>query len=274
MDYGAPNLVAQIQAERVPAGAIGLWWLGQASFVLKADDTTVYIDPYLQASKARLTPPPFPPEAVTNADVVVLTHDHLDHVDPLALPGIAAASPQARFVAPRPIAARVGELVGEQRVVAALADQPLRLGALELLPVPAKHEEFDQTDAGYPYLGYSLRLDGARAVTLHHTGDTIPYEGQAERVKAHGVDVLLAPINGRDFYRTRSGTIGNMDYREAGEFAVQIGARLVIPIHYGMFRGNTVPPGYLVNYLAEFHPEQAVHVMGRYGKLLYLPDRG
>jgi L-ascorbate 6-phosphate lactonase len=267
MDYGAPDLVAQIQAERVPVGVIALWWLGQASFVLKAPDTTVYIDPYLQPSKARLTLPPFPPEAVTNAEVVVLTHDHLDHVDPLALPGIAAASPQAYFVAPGPIAGRVGELVGEQRVVAALADRPLRLGALELLPVPAKHEEFDQTEAGYPYLGYSFRLGG---VTIHHTGDTIPYEGQVERVRAHGVDVLLAPINGRDFYRTRSGTIGNMDYREAGEFAVQIGARLVIPIHYAMFRGNTVPPGYLVNYLADFHPEQAVHIMGRYGKLLYL----
>jgi L-ascorbate 6-phosphate lactonase len=161
----------------------------------------------------------------------------------------------------------VGELVGAQRVVAALADQPLHLGALDLLPVPAKHEEFDQNAAGYPYLGYSLRLDG---VTMHHTGDTIPYEGQVERVKAHDVDLLLAPINGRDFYRTRSGTIGNMDYREAGEFAVQTGARLIIPIHYGMFRGNTVPPDYLVNYLAEFHPEQAVHIMGRYGKLLYL----
>lgn len=105
---------------------------------------------------------------------------------------------------------------------------------------------------------------------MHHSGDTIPYEGQTERVKEHAVDVALLPINGRDFYRTRAGTIGNLDYRKAAEFAVQIGADVVIPIHYAMFRGNTVPPGHLVSYLADFHPEQSVHVMGRFGKYLYL----
>src|SRR5207245_164940 len=116
---------------------------------------------------------------------------------------------------------RVAELVGgAERVVAAVADEPLRLavrlGSLELLPVPARHEEFDRAPGGdYPYLGYTVRLGG---VAVHHTGDTIPYEGHIERVRAHGVDVALVPINGRDFYRTRAGTIGNMDYREAADF--------------------------------------------------------
>jgi L-ascorbate metabolism protein UlaG (beta-lactamase superfamily) len=205
-----------------------------------------------------------------------LTHDHGDHVDPHALPGIAAASPRARFVAPRPIVNRVAELVGSgERVIAAVADEPLtiRLGEapVEVLPVPAKHEEFDRVEAGYPYLGYSIRLGG---VCVHHSGDTIPYEGQVERVKAHGVDVALLPINGRDFYRTRAGTIGNFDYREAGAFAVQIGAAVVIPIHYGMFRGNTVPPGHFVSHLHEFHPEQSIHVMGRFGKYVYAKNEG
>src|SRR5688572_22873627 len=95
-DYGAPDLVRQITAENVPDGAIALWWLGQASFVLKAAGTVVYVDPYLQLSKSRLTPSPFAPEAVTNADLVLLTHDHLDHVDPIAVPAIAKASPKAR----------------------------------------------------------------------------------------------------------------------------------------------------------------------------------
>jgi L-ascorbate 6-phosphate lactonase len=270
--YGAPALAGAIAAERVPEGAVALWWLGQASFAVKGGGVVVYVDPYLQSSDRRLTPPPFPPEAVTGADLVLLTHDHLDHVDPVALPGIAKASPGARFVAPRPIAGRVAGLVGgAERVVAARADEPLALevrgGTVELLPVPAKHEEFDLVGDDYPYLGYSVRLGG---VCVHHSGDTIPYEGQVDRVKAHGVDVALLPINGRDFYRTRAGTIGNFDYREAGDYAVQIGADVLVPMHYGMFRGNTVPPGYVVTYLHDFHPEQSVHVMGRYGKFVYL----
>jgi L-ascorbate 6-phosphate lactonase len=265
--YGAPDLVQKITREAVPAGAIALWWLGQASFALKVAGTIVYIDPYLQSSDRRLTPSPFAPESVDNADVVLLTHDHLDHVDPLALPEIAKASPKARFVAPRPIVKRVGELVGGlDRVVAAVADEPLRLGAAEVIPVPAAHEQLELVADGYTHLGYTLRLGGR---VVHHAGDTTPYEGQIERVKAHGVDVLLVPMNGRDYYRTQRGTIGNMDYREAGDFAVAIGAKVAVPMHYGMFQGNTVPPGYFVTYLADYHPEQSVHVFGRYGKYVY-----
>jgi L-ascorbate 6-phosphate lactonase len=271
-DYGAPQLVGEIMAQRVPDGAVALWWLGQASFALKGAGITLYIDPYLAVSDRRLSPAAFAPEAVDNADLVVLTHDHGDHVDPKALPGIAKASPGARFVAPSPVAAKVAELVGgTERVVAARSDEPIRLeangGSVELLPVPAKHEEFDMVGEEYPHLGYSIRLNG---VCVHHAGDTIPFEGQAERVEAHGVDVALLPINGRDFYRTRAGTIGNFDYREAGDYAAMIGADVLVPMHYGMFRGNTVPPGYVVTYVHDFHPEQSVHVMGRFGKYLYL----
>jgi L-ascorbate 6-phosphate lactonase len=271
-EYAATDLVQRISADQPPAGAIALWWLGQASFVLKGAGIVIYIDPYLAASSHRLSPPPFGPDAVTNADLVLLTHDHGDHVDPRSLPGIAAASPRARFVAPRPILERVGALVGgNDRMIPAVADEALALDLggtrVEVLPVPAKHEEFDRVESGYPYLGYSIRLGG---VCVHHSGDTIPYEGQVERVAAHRVDVALLPINGRDFYRTRSGTIGNFDYREAGEFATQIKASVVIPIHYGMFRGNTVPPGHFVSYLHDVHPEQSIHVMGRFGKYVYV----
>jgi L-ascorbate metabolism protein UlaG (beta-lactamase superfamily) len=266
--YGAPHLVQAISAERVPAGAVAIWWLGQASFALKGSDgTIVYVDPYLAQSDARLSPPAFAPDAVDNAEIVLLTHDHSDHVDPDALPGIAAASPRARFVAPRPIVVRVAALVGgHDRVVPAAADEPLRLGAIEVVPVAAAHEQLELAPKGYTHLGYTVRLGG---LNVHHTGDTVPFEGQAETVRAHAVDVLLVPINGRDFYRTREGIIGNMDYREAAEFAVQIGARIAIPMHYGMFRRNTVPPGHFVSYLAEHHPAQASHVMGRFGKYVY-----
>src|SRR4051812_35905524 len=122
-------MIDAISAERVPAGAVALWWLGQASFALKSSGgAVVYVDPYLAVSDRRLSPPPFPPEAVANADVVLLTHDHGDHVDPSALPGIAAASPKAHVVAPRPIAGRVGKLVGgRERVTPAVSEETLRL---------------------------------------------------------------------------------------------------------------------------------------------------
>jgi L-ascorbate metabolism protein UlaG (beta-lactamase superfamily) len=60
-----------------------------------------------------------------------------------------------------------------------------------------------------------------------------------ERVKSHQVDVALLPINGRDFYWISAGIIGNFSYRETADFAVRSGAKVVIPMHYGIFRNNT-----------------------------------
>jgi L-ascorbate 6-phosphate lactonase len=262
-------LVAWIDRQAIPAGAVGVWWLGQASLVLKAAGRVIYVDPYLQRSPHRLTPPACAPEEVTNAELVLLTHDHLDHIDPDALPGIALASPGARFVAPRPVAERVAELVGDDaRVVAATAGEAITLGNVELIPVAAKHEEFDRDPAlGYPYLGYLIRVGG---VTIYNAGDTIPYDGLVEALRPHAIDLAFLPINGRDFFRTRDGIIGNCDYREAAELAVAIGVDVAVPVHYGMFAGNTVPPGHFVSYLAEFYPQQQAHILGRYRLFVYV----
>ncbi len=261
-------LVARITEQEIPEGAVGVWWLGQSGLVLKGAGMTVYLDPYLEPAPRRRVPPAFPPEAVTNADLVLLTHDHGDHLDATALPPIAAASPGARFVTPRPIAERVAGLVGDAaRVIPATADTPLTVGAATIVPVPARHEEFDlHPTLGYPYLGYVITLGG---VTIYNAGDTIPYEGMIERLAPLGVHLAFLPINGRDFFRTRGGTLGNMHPREASDVAAAIGADTVVPVHYGMFAGNDASPGHFVDDLGARYPQMQAHIMGRFGCFLY-----
>lgn len=261
-------LIDWISRQAIPEGAVGVWWLGQSSLVLKGGGQIIYVDPYLNPSPRRIVPPACAPEEVDNADLILCTHDHGDHIDPVALPALAAASPRARIVAPRPVVGRVADLVGErERVVGAVAGEPLTLGPVEIVPVPAKHEEFFlDPEQGYPYLGYVLRLGG---VTIYNAGDTIAYEGLVERLAPLGIDLAFLPINGRDFFRTSAGTIGNMDYREAAELAIAVGIDTVVPVHYGMFAQNSAPPGHFVSYLAEREPTQAVHLLGRFGLYLY-----
>jgi L-ascorbate metabolism protein UlaG (beta-lactamase superfamily) len=262
-------LLADIRSRRVPEGALGIWWLGQASFVVRGAGATVYVDPYLSPSPRRITPPAFAPELVTDADLVLCTHAHGDHVDPGALPRIAAASPQAPILAPG--VARetiVGMGIAATRVIVPPVDQPVQYGPVAVTAIPAAHEGLDYTpERGYPYLGYVLTLNG---VTLYHSGDCTMYEGLTERLLAHRPDVALLPINGHDWKRTRRGTIGNMLAREAADLAVEIGADVVIPMHYGMFANNTEPPGRFVDYLHEHYPEQKSHVMARYEGVVYL----
>lgn len=264
------QLIDEISTIQVPDGATALWWLGQASVALRIGDASVYIDPFLSDSSSRLIPPPCNGDQVTNADIVLLTHGHSDHLDASALPLIASASPGASFVAPGPVVSQVVELVGSsERVLAAGAGTSMTLRNLEILPVLAKHEAFDRDPGlGYPYLGYVLR---DRTVSLYHAGDTIPYDGLVDTLAPLGIHLALLPINGRDYFRGLRGIAGNMDSREAAEVASLLNVDTVMPIHYGMFAGNTASPGAFVEHLQSVAPHIHALLPGLGRAFLYHP---
>lgn len=265
------QLIRQISELTVPSGATGIWWLGQASLVLKVEDQVIFVDPYLTDSSRRMMTSPVSAELITNADLVLLTHGHGDHLDTEALPVLVAASPYAPIVVPGPIVERVKTVVADgERVVAALAGERLTFSGIEIIPVPAKHEEFDEEPGlGFPYLGYVLI---ANRLTIYLAGDTIPYDGLIETLLPFRIDLAFLPINGRDYFRTRQGVLGNMDGREAAELAAALDIDTVVPVHYGMFANNTAPPGDFVTYLAANHPHFHAHILGQ--SRLFVYQRG
>ena len=97
-------------------------------------------------------------------------------------------------------------------------------------------------DAGAPgmALGYQLTFGG---FTVVHLGDTYLTPHLYETLQAlPRPDLLLAPINGQDFFRTQRNCIGNLEAEEAAQLAVRLGAACTIPTHYDMVQGNTVDP--------------------------------
>ncbi|MBV9092478.1 MAG: MBL fold metallo-hydrolase [Streptosporangiaceae bacterium] len=56
-------------------------------------------------------------------------------------------------------------------------------------------------------------------------------------------DVLMVPVNGRDYMRESSGIVGNMDEAEAAWLCAEVGCSHVIPMHYDAVRGNTGDAG-------------------------------
>ena len=262
-------LLADIATRRVPEDALGIWWLGQATFVIRGAGNTIYFDPFLVPNSKRIVPPPFRPEQVTNASIVLCTHDHGDHIDDGSLPKLAEASPNAPILVPGVARERViGLGIDASRVVVPPIDTPVSYGDVTVTAIPAAHENLDySSEAGYPYLGYIIELNG---VTLYHSGDCCIYAGQAERLKAKRPDVALLPINGHDWKRVHEGCDGNMTFREAVDLAAEIGVDLAIAMHFGMFENNTEPPGSFVNHAHWYYPELRTKVMARYEGFVYL----
>ena len=153
-----------------------LWWLGQSGFRLRdpSGGPVVFVDPFLSPHDGRTWQPPITPEQMgREADVILCTHQHLDHFDQPAL-RTAAAVDGARFtlVVPRPIVQMALDLgIPRERVVGAQPHESLGIAGLCVHPVPARHG-VDVSDAYtfgeqlsgglVRYLGYVVELGGVR----------------------------------------------------------------------------------------------------------------
>jgi L-ascorbate 6-phosphate lactonase len=261
-----------------------LWWLGQAGFRLRtpADGITAFIDPYLLQRETRTWQAPVDPAELAQADLVLTTHEHTDHLDRPSLKQ-AAEQPGSRFtlVVPRPLQQQVADELElpSDRVIGAQPDEPFEHAGIRVHPVPARHgvnvddayNFGEQLSNGLVrYLGYVVELGGVR---VYHAGDCLPYAGQAYRLRALQPHLALLPINGRDFFReTERNIVGNMDEREAARLANDIGAQLLIPMHWELFAHNRGYPRDLVAYVSDTYPELSVLVLGRGARFTFLPS--
>jgi L-ascorbate metabolism protein UlaG (beta-lactamase superfamily) len=221
-----------------------LWWLGQSGFLVAWRGRHLLLDPYLSDSLTRkyadtdkpherMTELVVEPERLGFVDVVTASHAHTDHLDPdtlRALPRVPIVAPEAHrdLVLERAGAAPLGIDDGETVEVAGFT----------ITAVPAAHEEIERDGAGRMlHLGYVVRCG---PFGLYHAGDTIPYAGMADRIRAvSDIDVALLPINGRLPERR---VTGNLWGDEAAELAREIGARLAVPMHFELFAFNTESP--------------------------------
>ncbi len=182
------QLIREIDAHRTPPGEIALWWLGQLGFVVKAGGSVLYVDAYLSARAKRQVAPLLRPEEVTNATLILGSHDHLDHIDRSAWPPMAVASPQAKFVVPAILLPRLAQELGiaPERFLGLDDGRTVEHAGVRITAIPAAHEFLDRDEASgqYPYLGFVIHANGA---TLYHSGDTCLYEGMSARLRNIGI---------------------------------------------------------------------------------------
>ncbi len=244
------HLLADICESDVPDDGLRLWWLGQSGFLIQWNKQHLLFDPYLSDSltkkyattdkpHVRMTELAVDPAKMDFIDVVTSSHNHTDHLDGETLIPLLQANPNIDVIVPAANQDFAADRlqVEANRLTPIDADTSITSKGFKISAVPAAHEmvERDEQDR-CRFLGLVVEFGDW---TIYHSGDTMLYDGMAERLKLWDIDIALLPINGRAPQRR---VAGNMWGREAAQLAANIGAKTVIPCHYDMFEFNTESP--------------------------------
>ncbi len=288
------EIIASVDATTPERGTVALWFIGQAGFIVKfPGGPVVYLDPWLSDLNGgpRAYPIPLDAQLIAHCDVLLTSHDHGDHIDKDVDPIIMERSPGATWVAPRAAEALVRQLGGTpERTVLLRGDEAAEVAGVRITAIPATHYGFfdearytDADEAYYAAIPAALpdeRRDAERFLSfviehdgfaLFFAGDNNGYHGFLERLaRWPGFDVMLLPINGRDWFREQHRVIGNFTHREAAQVAHAAKAALFVPYHYDGFTGNNEYPDALVRYTTSDGPRVPVRVM-QLGECIVVP---
>ena len=198
-------------------------WLGHSTFLFETPNGRIVIDPWLATS------PVCPDEhkAIDNVDTILLTHGHFDHIADLF---DLQARCESRVVCIHELSQWLGHKgVDESKVIGMGIGGTVRLDelAVSVTMVTARHSSSFFEDGQIIYLGepagFVLTFDGG--LTIYLAGDTDVFGDMALIRELHHPDVAILPIG--DHY-----TMGPTRAAKAAEL---LGARKIIPCHYGTF---------------------------------------
>ena len=209
-----------------------LWWLGQAGYIIKSTELTITIDPYLSDAAAkdapefsRLYPPPLDPKNL-EVSLYLITHDHLDHLDPITIQQYRKKS-STKFIAPRQAATKLVFLgVPKENIIILNPGEIYRFESVEITSVFALATSIDVLDT----TGYFIKFDNGR--NLYHTSDT-EFHPLVVAAAPKKPEIMFVPINGK---------WGNPTPDNAALFAKSINPRFVIPNHYDLMALNAENP--------------------------------
>lgn len=181
----------------------------------------ILIDPYLSDSVAKVNPLNYRRIPVDEhflhikPDVIICTHNHLDHTDPDTLKYYLNSEEGVVVLAPTAAWEEVQKFGGKHNYLRFNRHTEVTIGDIRFLSVKAEHSDV------HP-VGVIIEAEDRR---YYVTGDTL-YNTEIFEDIPEQIDVVFLPVNG----------VGNnMNMADAKRFCDRIKPRLAAPIHCGLF---------------------------------------
>lgn len=162
---------------------------------------------------------------------ILVSHAHFDHLDRPTLKRLPKEIPLVTHQGVESLLAPLGH----QRVIPLNLWEEVRLGGLRVHAVPSCHwgkrHPWDAAERGYG--GFIVESSGA---TVYFGGDTAYFDGFKEIGRRFRIDVALLPIGAYNPFRH-----AHCNPEDAAQAFQDLGARYLIPYHWGAFRLSWEP---------------------------------
>jgi L-ascorbate metabolism protein UlaG (beta-lactamase superfamily) len=202
-------------------------WLGHATVLIQtAKGTNILIDPFIQNN------PKYPKsfELPSKIHYILLTHGHGDHISDAAPVAkkhgstVVAIYELADYIAKQGVEKTIGMNLGGT----------VKLDDVSVTMVLAHHSSGAQDQQGTHYVGIAAGyvLETGNGPVLYHAGDTNVFGDMRIIGELYQPEIAMLPIGG--FY--------TMDPKEAAYAARLLGAKTILPIHWGTFPALTGTP--------------------------------
>jgi L-ascorbate 6-phosphate lactonase len=226
------DLLDRVGRSQVRSGELALWYTGGAGYIVKTAGVTILIDPYLGPSNppdwVRAIPPAFSAERLGGIAAVLLTHEHDDHTDPVALNEIGRRTAADIFGPESSITVAQTAGVPTDRCHIVEADRSVTVGDLLLTAIPV----YDPLAQGC--LGWVMETG---AVTVLHCADSLYFPGFVHLGQRWSFDAMCVSVGlnppGATFY---------MDESDAARAVRDAGAKVLIPQHFDLWERTSLDP--------------------------------
>ncbi len=223
-----------------PATGLRITWLGHSTLLVEIDGLRILLDPvwgeraspFSWLGPQRFLPPPLPFDELPDIDIVVISHDHYDHLDFPTIRRLAAED--VPFLVPLGVGSHLEHWgVADERITELEWWQEHTVGDLRFVATPARHfsgrsmfmRDRDCTLwSGWALLGPRHRV--------YYTGDTAMFPGFTD------IGKRLGPF---DAAMVESGAYNalwadvHLGPEQAVDAHVMARGGVMIPVHWGLF---------------------------------------
>lgn len=245
--WNTPFVRTDAERLRRNAGEATITWIGHAAFLLQLERMNVLIDPHFseRASPVQFAGPkrvvglPIEIDELPPIDVVLVSHNHYDHLDLTTVRRLAARSPATLFLVPLGLKEWFRD-AGIERVEEHDWWQERKVGALRFTLVPVQHwskRTLWDTNRSL-WGGWVIEGGGLKVI---HTGDLgLSKDATDIGARLGPFDLALIPIGAyapRWFMKTM-----HIDPGEAVKVRGELRAVRAIGMHWGTFEHLTDEP--------------------------------